>query len=62
MAPNNAAPPAADKGKGKAVDSKPDEAKKGEDGQKQANGKKDDSKVDDGKLHFPRCGYRSPSN
>ncbi|GAP86360.1 putative 26S proteasome regulatory subunit rpn-1 [Rosellinia necatrix] len=46
MAPNNAPSRATDKGKGKAVDSKADEAKKGKEGQPQANGKKDDDKVD----------------
>ncbi|KAI0117763.1 armadillo-type protein [Nemania sp. FL0031] len=35
------------KGKGKATDPKADEAKKGKDGQPQANGKKEDDKVDE---------------
>ncbi|KAJ8129496.1 hypothetical protein O1611_g4136 [Lasiodiplodia mahajangana] len=43
MAPNKDA----SKGKGKATDGKPDEAKKGKDGQPQANGKKEDDKVDE---------------
>ncbi|RWA10777.1 hypothetical protein EKO27_g4353 [Xylaria grammica] len=46
MAPNNDASKATDKGKGKATDGKPDETKKPKDGQPQANGKKDDDKVD----------------
>ncbi|KAI0406181.1 armadillo-type protein [Xylaria palmicola] len=46
MAPNNDAPKAADKGKGKAADSKPDEANEGKDGLPQAKGKQDDDKVD----------------
>ncbi|TGJ81593.1 hypothetical protein E0Z10_g7173 [Xylaria hypoxylon] len=46
MAPNNDASKVTDKGKGKATDSKADETKKGKDGQPQANGKKDDGKVD----------------
>jgi hypothetical protein len=50
MAPNNDASKVTDKGKGKAVDSKPDESKKGKDAQPSTNGKKDDNKVD-GRLH-----------
>ncbi|KAI1201324.1 armadillo-type protein [Nemania serpens] len=46
MAPHSEAPKASDKGKGKATDSKAEEAPKGKDGQPQANGKKKDDKVD----------------
>ncbi|KAJ2973245.1 hypothetical protein NUW58_g8985 [Xylaria curta] len=48
MAPNSDTSKATDKGKGKAkaTDGKADEATKGGDGQPQANGKKDDDKVD----------------
>jgi uncharacterized low-complexity protein len=53
MAPNNDAPKATDKGKGKAVEGKADEGKKGKDSQLPTNGKKDDSKVDDGKRLSP---------
>lgn len=55
MAPHSEAPKASDKGKGKATDSKAEEAPKGKDGQPQANGKKKDDKVD-GRLpsYYPR--------
>ncbi|KAI0968960.1 armadillo-type protein [Xylaria arbuscula] len=46
MAPQNDASKATGKGKGKAVDGKADDTKKGKDAQPQANGKKDDDKVD----------------
>ncbi|KAI0184427.1 armadillo-type protein [Xylaria flabelliformis] len=46
MAPKNDASSVTDKGKGKAPDSKADEAKKGKDGQSQTNGKKGDDKID----------------
>lgn len=48
MAPNSEAPKASDKGKGKATDSKAEETPKGKDGQPQANGKKEDDKIDGG--------------
>ncbi|KAI1168320.1 armadillo-type protein [Nemania serpens] len=47
MAPNSEAPKASDKGKGKATDSKAEETPKGKDGQPQANGKKEDDKIDE---------------
>ncbi|KAI1127355.1 armadillo-type protein [Nemania abortiva] len=47
MAPNKDASEATNKGKGKATDGKADEVKKGKDGQPQANGKKEDDKVDE---------------
>ncbi|KAI8624558.1 armadillo-type protein [Xylariaceae sp. FL1651] len=46
MAPSNDPSKATDKGKGKAVDGKADESKKGKDGQPQTNGKKEDGKID----------------
>ncbi|OTA63638.1 26S proteasome regulatory complex, non-ATPase subcomplex, Rpn1 subunit [Hypoxylon sp. EC38] len=46
MAPSSNQPTSADKGKGKAVDKKADENKKGKDGQPEANGKKDEDKID----------------
>lgn len=50
MAQDSDVPKAADKGKGKAVESeKVDDAKKGKDGQ--PAGKKDDDKIIDGEAH-----------
>ncbi|KAJ9132544.1 26S proteasome regulatory subunit RPN1 [Pleurostoma richardsiae] len=46
MAQDSEAPTAADKGKGKAVDSKPEDLKKDKDGKPLANGKKEDDKDD----------------
>ncbi|KAI0199255.1 armadillo-type protein [Astrocystis sublimbata] len=46
MAPKNDAPSVSDKGKGKAVDNKADEAKKDGDGPSKTSGKKDDAKDD----------------
>lgn len=46
MSPNSEVPKASDKGKGKATDNKAEEAPKGKDGQPQANGKKEDDKID----------------
>ncbi|RYP56206.1 hypothetical protein DL771_011993 [Monosporascus sp. 5C6A] len=45
MAQDNDTPKAIDKGKGKAVDNKPDENKKTKDGQAQVNGKKDEERI-----------------
>ncbi|KAI0874671.1 armadillo-type protein [Hypoxylon argillaceum] len=47
MAPTNDASKVTDKGKGKATDTKADEAKKGKDGPSQANSKKEDDKIDE---------------
>ena len=46
MAQDSDKPSAADKGKGKAVDGKPDDAPKDKDGKPLVNGKKDDDKPD----------------
>lgn len=46
MAPNSEQPKPADKGKGKAVDNQAGENKKGKDAPPQANGKKNDDKID----------------
>ncbi|KAI1386428.1 26S proteasome regulatory complex, non-ATPase subcomplex, Rpn1 subunit [Hypoxylon trugodes] len=46
MAPSNNQPTSAEEGKGKAIDSQADENKKAKDGQPQANGKKDEDKID----------------
>lgn len=46
MAPTNDASKVTDKGKGKATDTKADEAKKGKDGPSQGNSKKEDDKID----------------
>ncbi|OTB08174.1 hypothetical protein M426DRAFT_317278 [Hypoxylon sp. CI-4A] len=46
MAPGSNQPTSAEKGKGKATENKVDETKKGKDAQSQANGKKDEDKID----------------
>ncbi|KAI0018373.1 armadillo-type protein [Xylariomycetidae sp. FL0641] len=46
MAPSSDQSQSADKGKGKATETKVDESKKGKDGQAQVNGKKDEDKID----------------
>lgn len=46
MAPSSDQPTSADKGKGKAVDSKAGDDKKAGDAQSKANGKKDEDKID----------------